>query len=477
LLAEDLFVETKQPTKPSAQSRLVFRQRSVELNRDALISAGSPAQTINLNLFPGRTLITRLHSAEYTDGILRWRGTIEGDPISYAVLLLEGNDLNAHIYAFWKQYEVFAAREGIHQIREVAALQTPFDPHSVITQGLKPRIQAASTSNETPVVQILIVYSKKAAALTVGPTTKFSQLAIDETNMIFFNSKAKVMVDLAGSVIRDYAETGNVFGDLDTLTHPKDGVLDDIHGLRDSMSGDITTLVVSYQTAFGGAGHQMWDLEFDFAPLGFNVVRIFKTGFWIPTFAHEIGHNLGSSHDRCEDSDAILDYSYAYENLDQGWATVMSNGTCLIDAGRISFASLPIFSNDKVKHNGLPMGTKITDSSPANNATSVFYGASVARSWRQNCRGSQPPLLVSPPNGAKNVSLTKFLEYKTRAWPWVEIQIATNSSFQKARTFIGFSNNFSIPLEKGTTYYWRVKGINDCSESSFSETRKFTTRP
>ena len=49
------------------------------------------------------------------------------------------------------------------------------------------------------------------------------------------------------------------------------------------------------------------------------------------------------------------------------------------------------------------------------------------------------------------------------------------SSLQESLPLTGTSVTLSTPLDSETTYYWQVRGVNDCGNGVVSETRSFTT--
>lgn len=90
----------------------------------------------------------------------------------------------------------------------------------------------------------------------------------------------------------------------------------------------------------------------------------------------------------------------------------------------------------------------------------------------------EPPILTSPSNNESSLLMPILFE-----WEKVEnaityyIEISSNNTFattEVSETLI--SNNILVNnLNNGTTYYWRVKSINNCGESSYSEAFTFET--
>ena len=86
------------------------------------------------------------------------------------------------------------------------------------------------------------------------------------------------------------------------------------------------------------------------------------------------------------------------------------------------------------------------------------------------------PELLGPTN-------TVMLDYSFATMEWeggsateFEVQVAVNESFSILALEQDVSReHFTAQLSEGETYFWRVKAINDCGESEYSETRSFTT--
>jgi uncharacterized protein YjdB len=91
------------------------------------------------------------------------------------------------------------------------------------------------------------------------------------------------------------------------------------------------------------------------------------------------------------------------------------------------------------------------------------------------------PTLLSPSNGAKDLSLSPSLQWNavTGAKTY-RVQVSKESNFATL-----FLDNTSVTtnslqvnnLEEGLTYYWRVSSTNESGNSSFSSGWNFTTKP
>ena len=86
--------------------------------------------------------------------------------------------------------------------------------------------------------------------------------------------------------------------------------------------------------------------------------------------------------------------------------------------------------------------------------------------------------LLSPIDGASNVSTFEFLEWEANdLYTSYDIQVATDNGFTNlvdSATVFGTTYNPSNLLNEAT-YFWRIRPRNDCGEGNFGTSRIFTT--
>lgn len=89
--------------------------------------------------------------------------------------------------------------------------------------------------------------------------------------------------------------------------------------------------------------------------------------------------------------------------------------------------------------------------------------------------------LMQPANNATDVSLTPSLLWLSDAnATYYEVQIATDPGFTNiVLSTTSPGNNFTpnTDLASNTTYYWKIRGMNDVCSGTWSLTRNFTTLP
>ncbi|MGQ9604224.1 MAG: S8 family serine peptidase [bacterium] len=90
-----------------------------------------------------------------------------------------------------------------------------------------------------------------------------------------------------------------------------------------------------------------------------------------------------------------------------------------------------------------------------------------------------PPTLVSPANGATNVSIPVTLTWNASSGATsYNVQVSTNSSFTSLvynQTGITSTSTTVSNLSEGTLYYWRVSATNSAGTSAWSSVWSFTT--
>ena len=93
-------------------------------------------------------------------------------------------------------------------------------------------------------------------------------------------------------------------------------------------------------------------------------------------------------------------------------------------------------------------------------------------SFTVGCKRPSTPKLELPSNGSKTKSPVEFSWKPVDNEKLYRIQISTDSNFGSIVYDEKVSGRYSANLENGT-YYWRVKALNDCGESDWSEIWRF----
>ncbi len=121
-----------------------------------------------------------------------------------------------------------------------------------------------------------------------------------------------VQFRLAGVDMVNYTTTKDLRDDLVALATPSDGIMDNVHAIRNAVNADLVTLLVDIGSAYGtvGMGYLLPTIN-GMPEYGFNTCAIRSVDI-ADTMSHEIGHNLGLHH-------AVAQGGRGLEPYAQGW--------------------------------------------------------------------------------------------------------------------------------------------------------------
>ncbi len=231
---------------------------------------------------------------------------------------------------------------------------------------------SADDQNVPSVLDLMIVYTAGMRAQYPGSAfdTRL-QFLVALSNQALADSGIGIRIRLVHTAMVAYPDTGSNSAALEDLTFGRSG-LGDIDDLRKEYGADLVTLIRPYQRASHGSCGIAWllgsggrILRSD-ASYGFSVVSdgrdpnsfYFCSDLALP---HELGHNMGSAHDRANASGpGVLPYSYGY-GIPSVFGTVMS----YIDP------ELARFSDPKEACFGRPCGIDQTQPNSADNVLSM----------------------------------------------------------------------------------------------------------
>jgi hypothetical protein len=307
-------------------------------------------------------------------------------------------------------------------------------------------------------------------------------LAVAETNQSYENSQLEQRLNLVHFEEVSYDEETFPKA-LSHLTHPSDGVMDNVHTLRDAYAADEVVLLIEDYTACGLAWLMM-EVSLDFEAYSFAVVnQSCATGNY--SFGHELGHNMGAQHDWYEylksyGLSPAYPYSFGYVNASGGWRTIMAYNTECADRG-IDCSRLPYWSNPDLSLDddpmGVPEGTSTAcvagefdpncdadnrktlnataptvagfrgstqfPSAPTELTATVVSPTRIDLSWTDNCDQESGFVIDRSPDGVSD---------------WVQIGTANSD-------VTSYSDSGLVPE---SAHYYRVQAYNDLGVSAYS---------
>lgn len=232
-------------------------------------------------------------------------------------------------------------------------------------------------------IDVLVVYTASVRNSVGGDAQAqvLAQQSIDSTNTTYINSRIRQRVRLVGAHLTAITES-NFSTELSTLRNDAATA-----ALRNSTNADLVAML-SNSTDACGIGYLMGSPGGN-PNNGFTVTaRTCAVGNL--TFAHELGHNMGSQHNPENGSGATFPYGYGHWH-NGVYRTVMSYvNPCTNGCNRA-----PFFSNPDVIHLGLPTGIP----GQRDNARSINNTAD----WVANYRYSGSSLVLANLNGGEVV--------------------------------------------------------------------------
>ena len=248
------------------------------------------------------------------------------------------------------------------------------------------------------VIDIAVFYTPAAReeAGGVEAIEAVIDLMLAETNDAYALSGVRHRLALVARAEVPYVEQDY---DLQLLEDPADGVMDEVHAIRERTGADLVHLVA-------GGVHGLCGVATHTGAFGVTYQRCGGL-----VFAHEVGHNLALSHDRSVtqvSSSAYASPAYGYVNQhafqagsprERFWHTIMAyNSQCHLEG--YPCVMLPRFSNPRQSYGGDPLGVPYEAggtgiAGPADAVAVINSMGAVVAAWRD--RPADPSNAVNHP--------------------------------------------------------------------------------
>jgi hypothetical protein len=389
--------EVGAPVTPAKKDPALVEQREIAFNAEALKPGGEsalvltlPAETLTINVTPMEPAQLGLPANQQA-----WSGRME-----------DGSEL--YIMRIGKGYEARLARgKSVYRIRSVDG-QTGFLETYDATRfqeapndGVRgPESPTGGPSGDSSCldaadrIDIMAIYTPQARDSAGGVTEIENEIAfaIGVTNLAYANSNAAHRLNLIYVGLADYSEPGAgvpsnaLLGDLQGTA---DGVLDTVHGTRDSVKADLVSLFYEVDdSTWCGWGHTVENANADTTDhRAFTVVKRSCASGNL-SFPHEVGHNLGAQHDRDTADPSTLGYNFGHTqpaptSALAPWRTVMSySNPCGTESATGFCSRVAWFSNPDVSRSGDPTGVALTEAEPEHNVNAFALNDSHVARYR-----------------------------------------------------------------------------------------------
>ena len=346
--APALFRDTNQRGSVEAKTDDPTVVRSKNIIIDVRQLRDAQRGRISVPLFGRRSIVLNRASSEQQRDRLIWKGAVANQQGSSATFVIVGDAVTGNILTPGRtMYQIRYLGNGVHTLQEIDRTKFPpegnsTEPPAEALQG-RPQNQvlaaaAAPTCNTDPAneIDVLVVFTPRTRAAAGGLAAMQGTvlLAIQETNDSYLNSGINQRVRLAHMQEVNYTESGNSTTDKTRLQNPTDGIMDEVHALRNTFAADVVVLFVENLQNCGEA-FIMNPVSNAFEKFGFAVVRrSCATGNF--SFGHELGHIMGARHDRAADgtNNSPFPFNHGFirtnpsNNTTAPWRTIMGvNGT------------------------------------------------------------------------------------------------------------------------------------------------------
>ena len=277
---------------------------------------------------------------------ISWAGPVRGTEGWVQMVFAEGG-VTATVRVGNTQYAIEPLGGGLHAISRIdqsgyPSEHTADNPSGALSDRGPVQLSVAPSTGTVgtaalTTVNVLVVYTASAATAAGNIASKI-QLAVDETNQSYVNSGVNINMVRVHTAQVTYNEASRSFSQhTSALQGTADGLMDNVHTLRNSYAADMVVLVVNDGEACGQAAAIKATATSAFATAHYTCI----TGYY--SFAHELGHLQGARHDRFVDgSTTPYAYGHGYIPPSKSWRTVMAYGNNCSNCTRIQWWSNPL---------------------------------------------------------------------------------------------------------------------------------------
>lgn len=355
-----------------------------------------------------------------------WKGYVEGDPLSRAVLTTRRGITAGLITTSQGTWQVTPSLQGSRLELVDLSQGIPCETSSEAESAADTPQFLPHASSTPPIIDVFVFYSpaSRDAAGGVAAIEAAIANAIDVGNDAFVRSKITASLRLIGTGLLPVSVPQNQDPLLLLHEHPA------ISAHRNAVKADLVSAIVESSELPNMCGKTA---QFTGEAQYFiNVVRRTCISFALP---HEIGHQMGLHH-QPEDTPPpnthptwLPDVGYAHyrckDGASDGWITIMAGGRLPCVANSLA----PHFSNPHVIYQGFPTGIE----NQRDNARVANLTAPVVAGFR-GCSADAVSLCLNDSR------------FRIMTWYWTP-QVAQGTAF-------------AVQLTPDTGYFWFFSAVN-----------------
>ena len=391
---------------PPITKRWVRRHRNMMLNPAALDllhrPRGEAQSEVTMSLFDAGTRVLDLElPREHPKQTKIWRGRMRGEAGSDVTLVAQGTTIAGTILSNQRLYRIESTGGTAHRLVEVDEEALPPDHPPLLVAddatanaappagGTAPPADTTAAAAGDTLVDLLVVYTTAAKTQegSQAAIESLIQLGVDSANQAYSNSRIAMQLQLVHMAEVAYTESGVIDTELTRLRSTTDGIMDQVHQLRDQYRADLVALIVDNGGGYCGIAYVMANgPRASFASSAFSVTA--RDCVANNTLAHEMGHNMGNAHDRATGGTGVSPYSFGYRDEIGKFRTIMAYACPTVSCPRVKY-----FSNPNILINGRPAGIDYSADSAnsADNARSMNDVRQTVAAWRTSVANLTPP--------------------------------------------------------------------------------------
>lgn len=365
-----LFELTETPAAKTDKSSIAsVRESEIEFSAANFVQA----ETLEILLFDGKTYQAKRSQIENRAmDDFTWRGKIsDGKFVGDVILTFRKGFVSGLIYSPHAVYEIIpiGAKQILVELNQEIFPECGGGIESVEKSQISENQNALATIDSGDRIDVLVVYTTATKNNLGGDAQAqvLAQQAIDATNTAYLNSKIRQRVRMIHTQEYLYTETTSGSTDLSNLRSNAT-----IQALRETHKADLVAMIGEISGACG-VGYLMGSNQTSGNPNNGFTVTARSCAVGNLSFAHELGHNMGSQHNPENGSNPTYTFGFGHY-VNGNYRTVMS----YVDPCPNGCTRRPYFSNPEVVFSGFPTGIN----NARDNARSINLTADVIANYR-----------------------------------------------------------------------------------------------